>query len=179
MPIFHYEALSTKGKLVKGTIDADTSRDAREKLRRQEIRVTTMRKADAAKRKDSERKAISLERKINIRSLAILTRQLSTLLGSGIHLAEALGALIEQVGDRKTEMVLRDVREKVVSGMNLAEAMSFHPTVFSDLYVNMVRDVVRADSHAEVKMFESISAIPTAAATPSTALLVFGALGCR
>ncbi len=138
MPIFQYDALSTAGKLVKGTIDADTARDAREKLRRQEVRVTNMTKVDAAK-KTKERKVFVLERKINIRSLAILTRQLSTLLGSGIHLAESLKALIEQVGDRRTEMVLRDIREKVVSGGNLAESMSYHPSVFSDLYINMVK----------------------------------------
>ncbi|MCA8960885.1 MAG: type II secretion system inner membrane protein GspF [Planctomycetes bacterium] len=139
MPIFQYEALSGRGKLVKGTIDADTARDAREKLRRQEIRVTAMSKVDAARKRKDARKKFTLERKISVRNLAILTRQLSTLLGSGIHLAEALGALIEQVEEKRTEMILRDTREKVVSGINLAEAMSYHPSVFSDLYVNMVR----------------------------------------
>lgn len=140
MPIFQYEAISSKGKSVKGTIDADTARDAREKLRRREIRVTTMNRIEASRRAKADKKSgFQLERKISTRNLAILTRQLSTLLGSGIHLAEGLTALIDQVQERRTQMVLRDVREKVVSGGNLADAMSYHPMIFSDLYVNMVR----------------------------------------
>lgn len=140
MPIFQYEAIA-KGKNIKGTIDADTARDAREKLRRQEVRVTTMERIEASKRAVSGQKsnALKLERKISARNLAIFTRQLSTLLSSGIHLAEALTALIEQVEEKRTQMTLRDVREKVVSGGNLADAMSYHPMIFSDLYVNMVR----------------------------------------
>ncbi len=144
MPIFQYEALNLKGKNIKGTIDADTDRDAREKLRRREMRVTSMRQVDASGRRKvkegtSGNTFFQLERKISLRNLAILTRQLSTLIASGIHLAQAISALIEQVGERRTEMVLRDIREKIVSGSNLADAMAQHPSVFSDLYVNMVR----------------------------------------
>lgn len=142
MPIFQYQALTVQGKNVKGTIDADTPRDAREQLRKQQVRVTKIDRVDAGKKRSAQggvKAEFKLERKISGRNLAILTRQLSTLLNSGIHLAEALSALIEQVGERRTEVVLRDVREKIVSGASLADAMAFHPSVFSDLYVNMVR----------------------------------------
>lgn len=141
MPIFHYEAIDVKGRTRKGTVDADTARDAREKLRRQEIRVTGMKRLDATGgvKKGERRSLFQLERRANPRELAILTRQFSTLLGSGIHLSEALNVLVEQIQDRRMEVIFRDLREKIVSGSGLADALSYHPGYFSDLYVNMVR----------------------------------------
>jgi len=141
MPIFHYEAIDVKGRARKGTVDADTARDAREKLRRQEIRVTGMKRLDATGgvKKGERRALLKLERRANPRELAILTRQFSTLLGSGIHLSEALNVLVEQIQDRRMEVIFRDLRERIVSGSGLADALSHHPGYFSDLYVNMVR----------------------------------------
>jgi len=140
MPIFQYEAIDARGRTKKGTVDADTARDAREKLRKQQIRVVEMERLDASGRpKKGEKAKLRLERKVNVRELAILTRQFSTLLGSGVHLSEALNVLVEQIQDRHLEVVYRDLREKIVSGSGLADALSFHPNYFSDLYINMVR----------------------------------------
>ncbi|MFN0060400.1 MAG: type II secretion system inner membrane protein GspF [Planctomycetota bacterium] len=139
MPNFQYDALTTRGKSVRGTVDADTARDAREKLRRQDVRVTRMLRIESATKRDAGERRFRLERRISPGTLAIFTRQLATLLRSGIHLSESLGALIEQVADRQIDLILRDIREKIVSGTGLAEAMSFHPLMFSDIYVNMVR----------------------------------------
>lgn len=139
MPTFQYQALDLKGDAKKGTIDADTARDAREKLRRRELRVTDMRQLQAGPGKREKQSELKLVRKVKLRDLAMLTRQLSTLLRSGVHLSESLQVLVDQIQDRRTELILRAVREKVVSGAGLAEALSFHPTHFSDLYVNMVR----------------------------------------
>lgn len=140
MPIYEYQALDLKGRSKKGTIDADTPRDAREKLRRQELRVTDIDQiVTGKKKKDRKSSEFKLVRKVRLSELATFTRQLSTLLQSGVHLSESLTVLVDQVEDRRTELIVRDVREKVVSGASLAEALSFHPTHFSDLYVNMVR----------------------------------------
>lgn len=141
MPIFNYEAIDAKGKARKGTVDADTARDAREKLRRQQIRVVEMKRIDASGgvKRGEKRSFFQFERRANIRELAILTRQFSTLLGSGVHLSEALNVLVEQIQDRHMGVVFRDLREKIVSGGGLADALSYHPGYFSDLYINMVR----------------------------------------
>jgi len=112
MPIFQYEAIDSKGRTKKGTVDADTARDAREKLRKQQIRVVEMERLDASGRpKKGEKAKLRLERKVNVRELAILTRQFSPLLGSGVHLSEALNVLVEQIQDRHLEVVYRDLRE--------------------------------------------------------------------
>jgi general secretion pathway protein F len=77
--------------------------------------------------------------RISVQELANFTRQFATLLKSGTPLTESMRVLIEQTSGRRFEAVLRDVRERVTGGETLAEAFSNHPSVFNDLYVNMVR----------------------------------------
>jgi general secretion pathway protein F len=79
-----------------------------------------------------------LER-VRPQEVAVLTRQIGTLLTAGIPLAEALGALSEQSDNKKLERILAGVRQKVNEGASLADTLAEHPTLFSDLYVNMVR----------------------------------------
>ncbi|MDE0959147.1 MAG: type II secretion system inner membrane protein GspF [Planctomycetota bacterium] len=139
MPIYSYQAVDSRGRNKKGTIDADTARDGRDKLRHQKLRVTKMQRIDAIARGGGTAGRFQLQRKANIRDLAILTRQFSTLLASGVHLSEALTVLVEQIEDRRMEVIFRDIREKITSGTGLADAFSLHPAYFSDLYINMVR----------------------------------------
>ena len=148
MPIYEYRALTTTGQTKKGIIDADTPRMAREKLRVDRFHVTEMWEVDARAKKSKGgskgagkpllRRAV-FQRSIKVRDLATFTRQFSTLLKSGIQLADALKALVEQCSDRGMEQVLRVVKEEITGGNNLAESLAKHPRYFSDLYVNMVR----------------------------------------
>src|SRR6185503_14557687 len=71
--------------------------------------------------------------------IAMLTRQLATLLGSGIPMIGAITALIDQVEYRDLKAAMMDVREKVSQGGSLSDAMGGHPVYFSELFVNMVR----------------------------------------
>lgn len=144
MPVFEYRALTHAGKATKGIIDADTAKDARSQLRLDKVRVTDIqelsRKQNAAKKKGGKLSFdLKFERGISSRDLATFTRQFSTLLRSGIQLADALRALVEQCDNRGLEQVLRNVKEEITTGNNLAEALAKHPRYFSDLYVNMVR----------------------------------------
>ena len=147
MPIFEYRALTTTGGVKKGIIDADTARDARDKLRLDSMHVTEMREMADTKEKRGpggakKKQGLSLkffQRSISSRELATFTRQFSTLLKSGIQLADALKALVEQATNRDLEQVLRVVKEENTGGNNLAESLAKHPRYFSDLYVNMVR----------------------------------------
>ena len=141
MPIFEYKAITSSGKTKKGIVDADTARDARSKLRNDHMHVTEMWEvADKKSKKDKSvsKKTRSLpakkgkpggllskeielfQPKISTRDLATFTRQFSTLLRSGIQLADALNALVEQCADPHLERVLRNVKEEITSGNNLA-----------------------------------------------------------
>jgi general secretion pathway protein F len=146
MPVYQYTALTPNGKAKKGMIDADTARDARIKLRANDVHVTGIK--ELTRRTESKTKTkkklvdfsnVRFERTISVRDLATFSRQFATLLKSGIQLAEALNAMVEQSTDKNLETVLRNVKEDITSGSNLAEALARHPRYFNDLYVNMIK----------------------------------------
>jgi general secretion pathway protein F len=143
MPVFQYKALDKAGKSVEGVLDADTPREAREKLRTRKVFVTEIGavQQDKAATKTGPGPAAPRPRsRGKSRSqVAVMTRQLSTLLGAGLPLTEALAAVIEQTENRRLETALRDVRERIAAGASFAEALDAHPRFFTDLYVNMVR----------------------------------------
>lgn len=141
MPVYEYKAYNEAGQIKTGICDADSPREAREKLRRDKFHVLNL----TPIKQDSEAAAASFslstffKRKKKITELAMVTRQFATLLESGIPMTESLRALTEQIQNRHLETVFRDVREKISSGTSLAEAMGHHPDVFDDLYCNMIK----------------------------------------
>lgn len=160
MPIYQYKAYVSGGGTTAGVIDADTPRDARAKLRRDNILVSEIQELRAGKqtvaltgsgasrgtkvrdllaRINKYREQSSGPSSANIEIVAAATRQLGTLLGAGIPLIEALKALIEQTEHRRAETMFREIRERVSQGASLADALAEHPAWFNDLYVNMVR----------------------------------------
>lgn len=152
MPLFEYTALTETGQPKTGILDADTARAARDKLRKDKIHVTSIRVAgDVSKGAAAPAAGSGLNReirlpaflrprtRISIQALSNFTRQFATLLRAGTPLSECLQVLIEQSGSRGIEAILRDVRERVTGGETLADAMSNHPSVFNELYVNMIR----------------------------------------
>jgi general secretion pathway protein F len=135
MPVFEYTALTPEGRTVSGVIDADSPKDARQKLKRSgvfpvDVAGTTARPA-AGRPLWGERVAAT--------EIAVLTRQLATLLAAGLPLVDSLTALGEQVERTAVKRVVASVRERIREGGSFAEALAAHPTVFSSLYVNMVR----------------------------------------
>jgi general secretion pathway protein F len=139
MPVFGYRGLAADGRSVSGVIDADSARSARGKLRGLGIFPTDVNEEVAA----AERRSLSdrlpmLRRKMAATDLAMLTRQLGSLLGGGVPLLDALTVLTDQAKPAVKKM-LSQVRERVREGVSLADALKAHPESFSDLYVHMVR----------------------------------------
>ena len=139
MPVYNYKAFTTAGQLKTGIADADNPREARLKLRRDGLLVTDIAEVESLTRKKKSAWAIRRQRKATARELPQVTRQLATLLKSGIPLNDALKALVEQIETRQLEAVFRNVREKINQGSSFAEAIEQHPGVFPPLYVSMVR----------------------------------------
>jgi general secretion pathway protein F len=142
MPVFAYRGLAANGRSVAGVIDADSARAARGKLRELGVYPTDL--AEEAGRAGAARPWLKsfipvFRRKIPPTELALMTRQLGALLGAGVQLVEALGALAEQAPRQATRKMLSQVREAVREGSSLADALVVHPDIFSDLYVGMVR----------------------------------------
>jgi general secretion pathway protein F len=139
VPVYTYKAFTTAGQLKTGIADADNPREARLKLRRDGLLVTDIAEVESLTRKKKSAWAIRRQRKSTSRELPQVTRQLATLLKSGIPLNDALKALVEQIETRQLEAVFRNVREKINQGSSFAEAIEQHPGVFPPLYVSMVR----------------------------------------
>lgn len=146
MPVYAYKGLNEGGRNVSGIVDADTPKLARQKLRGKGVFPTglTEETQGADGKSTSSVQAASADirlyfERITPQDLALMTRQMSTLVGAGLPLVDCLGALIEQVENARQKRILSQVREHVVEGGNLADAMGQHPQVFNNLYVNMVR----------------------------------------
>ena len=101
MPVYTYRGVSEAGKTVRGFVDAESDRGARTKLRREGVFLTELAvtAASAVRRDETPSRRLSVDalRRVGGTDLAIATRQLATLIGAGIPLVEALGALTQQV----------------------------------------------------------------------------------
>lgn len=155
MSLYAWKGLDGAGKSVAGTRDADGGKALRQALRKDGIFITELTevlgsggkaaKATAAagvKPKSFFRREVNfgqLVERVRPQEIAVLTRQIGTLLAAGIPLAETLAALSEQSDNKKLERVLAGIRQKVNEGTSLADTLGEHPALFSDLYVNMVR----------------------------------------
>ena len=142
MPIFEYKALTATGKQTKGTIDADTIRQARQKLRAQSIFTTEIKESGQTTKETAKSEGKSKfsfnSNKVSGKILSITTRQLATLLTSGVPLVEALQGASEQTDSLILKRTLVDLREKVQEGSSFSKALSNYPKIFPKLFVNMV-----------------------------------------
>lgn len=111
MAAFEYKALDAKGKQKKGTIEGDNARQVRQRLKEQGmIPVEVMEaKAKAAK---SSGGSVGFKRGIKTAELALITRQLSTLVQSGMPLEECLKAVSEQAEKPRIRTMIAAVRSK-------------------------------------------------------------------
>jgi general secretion pathway protein F len=158
MPVYSYKGFDTRGKAVSGVKDADNLRALRANLKRDGVLITEAKEASlraaAAGRAAGEAAGVSLLALINPvaamrywrdretadgAAVAVITRQMGTLLKAGVPLSESLGALVDQVERPGLKRVLADVKTQVNEGSSLGDAMARHPKVFQDLYVNMIR----------------------------------------
>ena len=138
MPLFEYSALDAKGRKRTGFVDAGGLQAARERLKGEGLFVVSLDPAAAAETEASIR-SLSLFGRVSNSDLALVTRQLATLLKAGLPLVQSLEALIEQVEKPAVRKVLSSVRNHVNEGMALHEALSEHPSVFPPLFIQMSR----------------------------------------
>lgn len=139
MPVFEYVALNESGKQVKGTLEAESSRVARQRLRTQGLFPSDIREAsERASRSSRDVSKFFRSERVGAKSLALITRQLGTLVVAGIPLVEALQGVAEQTEKITTKRILSTVREEVLAGSSFAKALQKYPQVFPRLYINMV-----------------------------------------
>lgn len=139
MAAFEYKALNAKGKSQKGVMEGDNARQVRSRLKEQglvPIDVVATRAKQQANTPETE--ALTFKRGISTPDLALITRQLSTLVQSGMPLEECLRAVSEQAEKPRIRTMLMAVRAKVVEGHTLADGLGDYPHVFDELFRSMV-----------------------------------------
>ncbi len=140
MAVFEYRGLiAATGKQVHGVRDADNAKVLRAVLRREGVMLTSAQEGEVAQRaKAKNLDLFAFARRVSVGDVAMMTRQLATLVTAGIPLVEAVAALTEQVEKLELKRVLTQVRDGLNEGISLAKALEPHPKIFPNLYVNMV-----------------------------------------
>ena len=131
MPVFEYRALNTAGKTLKGNIEGDTLKLARQNLKNQKLILLDI--VEVHKKEHAGQTGL-ISQRISMRQLAHITRQLAALLGSGLSIDEALGITAKQLDSAKAKRILLGVRSRIMEGQSLAQACSAFPNSFPALY---------------------------------------------
>lgn len=139
MPIFEYKGLTRDGKNKRGVIDAENLRAARTRLKKDNIFVVDIRdKKKADPKKSKAANAAKKGKKVGVKDLSLMTRQLATLIKANIPLVDALTAVSEQVENPTLAEALADCKNQVNEGSTLYKAMQKYPNIFTNIYVTMV-----------------------------------------
>ncbi|HSD90791.1 MAG TPA: type II secretion system inner membrane protein GspF [Kofleriaceae bacterium] len=149
MPMYAYKGVANSGKTVNGVRDADSPKTLRQLLRKDGVLVTSFELSKGGKaQKEANAKKGGLSRDVDLGGflggvkkveIAAFTRQMATLIRSGIPLADSLGAMVEQQTNVRFKSPLAEVRTAVNEGSSFADALARHPKLFDELFVSMVR----------------------------------------
>ena len=133
MPAFEYVAVDSGGRERKGVVEGDTARTVRQTLRDQGLLPMAV---DEVSKQETARDSatLSFRRGLSATDLALITRQLATLVHSGLPLDESLLAVSEQTDNPRIRNIVMGVRGKVLEGHPLAEGLQQFPAAFPELY---------------------------------------------
>lgn len=141
MPVYQYKGISSSGRATSGSIEADSARAARIKLKATGIFPKSVEETRAQKSNKNAAWNMSIQlkgHKVSLSQLSIAARQFATLIGAGMPVVEAIRALCDQIDSDHLRQVFAEVGEKVNEGDTLANAMREHQKVFPRVYINMV-----------------------------------------
>ncbi|MAY15774.1 type II secretion system inner membrane protein GspF [Thalassolituus sp. UBA2009] len=141
MAAFEYQAIDGRGKQQKGVLEADSARQVRQQLRDKGWTPLAVEQTAQKQKKDS---LFERQPSLSVPELALITRQLATLIQAGLPIDESLRALSEQTGKQRIKAMILAIRAKVLEGYTLAKALAEYPKAFPHLY----RSTVSAGEHA-------------------------------
>jgi type IV pilus assembly protein PilC len=135
MATFAFKAVDLAGAPTHGEVDAEDKQTVASQLRMRGLIVT-----DIAEQKPTDVGDIfGRWRRVKAEELTVATRQLATMISSGMSILRALYVVEEQVESDKLRDAVVDVRKDVEAGLPLSDALARHPSIFNDLYIAMVR----------------------------------------
>lgn len=138
MSVFQYQAVNLQGKRHKGLIEADSARQARQLLREQGLLAESVHETRSVADNPATAHTLRWQRGISASELALLTRQLATLVQAAMPLEECLRAVAEQCEKNRLKSLMLAVRTQVLEGHTLADSLRAYPLVFDELFCAMV-----------------------------------------
>jgi len=144
MGAYRFEAVDQEGRLRAGVIEADTPRGVRDRLRTDGLTPTAVSESVAGATGAAERVRVPSA------AVTLTTRQLATLVQSGMPLDQALAAVAEQADDARARTLTLSLRGQVAGGESLAAALSRYPRTFSPLYRGLVAAAAESGRLPEV-----------------------------
>ena len=134
MAVFAFSGRTRTGQVISGEMEAPNREAVVAQLRRQQVLATSIK----PKARDIEISIPGFGAKANEKDLAIITRQLATMIDAGLPLVQCLDILAQQQEKKFLKSTLQDIRQDVEGGSTFSAALKKHPKVFSGLYTNMV-----------------------------------------
>lgn len=145
MAAFDYVALDGRGKQTKGVLEGDSQRQVRQHLRDKGlVPLSVDMAAKAAGHASAKKISFGFGQAISARDLALLTRQMATLVQAGLPIGEVLTAVAQQTEKPRIQSMMMAVRSKVLEGYTLADSLAEYPRAFPGLY----RATVSAGEHS-------------------------------
>lgn len=137
MAIFKYKGLDKTGKEIKGNVNVENLAVAKARVKGMGIMLTEINEETSQNLKKGSVN-ITFGSGVSTVDLALMTRQLATLLKAKIQVVEAFSALVDQTDNPRLKITLSEIKQKVNEGSSLASALSDYPAIFNNVYVNMV-----------------------------------------
>jgi len=134
MGAFEYIALDDSGKEKKGVLEGDTARQVRQQLRDQGWMPLDVSESSERASRSGQHKKVKIRRGVSATDLALVTRQLATLVRAGLPLEETLQAAAQQTEKARLKSMLLAVRSRVMEGHTLATGLGDFPHVFPEIY---------------------------------------------
>ena len=136
---FAYTGRNAAGKLVKGRVEAPTESAVASRLRGMGVSPVSITEAAAASGLQRDIVIPGFTKQVTLKDLAIMSRQMATMIGSGLSLLRTLTILAEQTGSKPLTKILERVRDDVQTGISTSDAFARHADAFPPLMINMIR----------------------------------------
>jgi type IV pilus assembly protein PilC len=136
---YAYRGRDGAGKVVKGKVEAPSEGAALARLRTMGVSPIAVNQSATGTGMQAEINISFLEKKVGLKDLAVMSRQMATMVASGLALLRTLSILAEQTEHKKLRAALSQVRNQVEAGTSLSEALARQPDVFPPLMVHLVR----------------------------------------
>ncbi len=136
---FAYKGRDTEGKVVKGRIDAMSEGAVSARLRAMGISPLSIQEATGGTGLQMDINLGAFKAKVGLKDLAIMSRQMATMITSGLSLLRTLTILTEQTENKELKRILTTITREVESGSSLSEATGKHSTVFPPIMISLIR----------------------------------------